>query len=77
VIEDKSVPPVEIHEVFSVLKDVGSPFIHPSVDQHLTHEIVGPGVLMRGFNITDEEAKAIERALNLAFTQGYITGVEQ
>jgi hypothetical protein len=63
----------EIHEVYRVVREVANPIIPPDVDQHLTYEIVGPGIVVRGFHLSDEEAKRLERALNLAFTQGYIT----
>lgn len=32
---------------------------------------MGPGVLVSGLDITDEEAKLIEKALNTAFNIGY------
>jgi hypothetical protein len=76
-IDDKSHYPNKVYEVYSLLKDIASPFIPPNVDQHLTYDICGPGILMRRFHVTDEEAKALERALNLAFTQGYITRGEE
>lgn len=72
-LEDKCIPVDAVLEVYSVHRDIGSPFIHPAVDQKLKCEICGPGVLIRGLDLTDDEVKAVEKAMNLAFTQGVIT----
>jgi len=72
-LEDKCHVPEEVLEVYSVHREIGSSFIHPSVDQKLKCEICGPGVLIRGLDLTDEEVKLVEKAMNLAFTQGVIT----
>jgi len=71
--EDRSVIPQDFHEVYLMCKELDNPLIPPHIVQNLKHTIVGPGVLITGLSLTDEAAKAIERAINIAFSQGYIT----